>query len=427
MISLETRLGAWIMSLGNAVVLGDATIKDDFDTVSIASRAGRFYSAIRSLPSVSSNRLEAYRKESGLTRPELSPVLDSLARHGIIELAQDPDGLKDIASVKASGVPAVYDFAAIFYKEQGQNACADVALGILDVTMAIPTRLDILYQEISTNFSVDTKTITLARRHLEFVGAINVTRETDSGQPIVYNPLQHSADNAEALKRLSSLTGPDRDQVLEIMQYVRERPGVPIPAHLRGSAYIVLKNTGIIEASVYSPRLGDAPHEFPTLREAWGKITYADASETSDDLVHDAKALLASIRYGEHFALTSGGRIKSPYALLNKLLRDGSVGPATNIGTDYPLIARRGIINIVEHPSITGRYSMELVKQDVVDPVLQLFRNELGKDTETAYDDALADTIYSFKSPEENRKQSISEDIVFLRDAIIFEQLTFRR
>jgi len=422
----DSRLGAWIISLGNATNKGDAPVKDDLDTICLSAKAARFFSAIRSLPRVNAQQLEAYREEADLRRHELTAVIEHLVNQGVADTARDDSGKLTISAIRHLGVPGVYDFAASFYRIQERNERSDVALGVLDATMLIPIHVDRIIQAMTSQFSLTEDTVLIVLKHLQIVGAVSISLETDAGQAIVYNPLNATNTNEDGLKALAGLGSRKRDEVLTIVEHIKKHPGVPIPEELRGSTYDVLKSIGIVDASTYAPKHGERLHEFPTLQATWGRVTFSDASVTSDDLVHDAKALLASIRYGEHFASVSGGRIWSPFALLRKLLSQGIVGPATNIGTDYPLIARRGIINIVENPNYVGRYSMELVKSDVVEPVLELLRNETTVNVDD-FADEIASGSYSFKAPEESRRQQLTGQVLALRDEIMFSQLLRKR
>lgn len=70
----------------------------------------------------------------------------------------------------------------------------------------------------------------------------------------------------------------------------------------------------------------------------------------------------------------STGRIQDPIVLVEALLRNREIGPATAIGRDYPLLEKHGIIQVRRSNMYPDRFHMQLVKDDVVARGLQVLK-----------------------------------------------------
>jgi hypothetical protein len=112
-----------------------------------------------------------------------------------------------------------------------------------------------------------------------------------------------------------------------------------------------------------------------------------------------------SLRTGHRNASYTTGRIQQPLALVQALLRNGEVGPASSINSDYPLLESHGIVKV--KPSTLGdRAYLSLVKRDVVEESLPLLEAALG-DTSEAPAHQSIDSLWlpgSFRGPEEDRR-----------------------
>lgn len=419
-----TRAGAWIVSLGKSVQNSDIAVRTDLHAVSLASRGAEFFNSVRALGTVSAERTEAFQRAAMLSRLESRAVLDFLVKENLVQLKVEPDGRVGLVVPPATTEQA-YDVALGLFDEADPSDIASVAIAMLEATVDFPVRRDELLQQVAIMARVNEQTARLALSHLEVLGALQRSRDVTSGEPLIYNPLIFQFSGDAALNAIAGLDATEKADAVAIIQHVRDHPGVPLHSELRGRAYDVMKNTGVIDVSTFTPRPGVPSREFPTLQAAWGLKKMDDDSKAGADLIDDAKALLSSIRFGELFADPTGGRIFSPVVLLRALVRKGTVGPASNIGSDYPLIAKRGIVNIVQNPALPSRYSMELRKGDVVKPVVAMLDAYEDSVDESMESDSL-DGRFSFSPPEASRRVQLADDLVQLRDAIIYESVRLR-
>lgn len=422
----KVRIGAWILSLGKIAAgpHGDKLAESDFESIILAGSGARFFSAIRTLEEVSARREEGFRLTYELSRPELSSAISVLDALGLLSVNPKAKDEQTKLHVKPSTREDVYRAASALFEHFEPSDCARVAIGILDATAYFPQKRDQLISSIVTGLGVDETIVARALKHLEVIGAIQFTHETLGAEPLVYNPIRFQYKDEDAARALNALNPRQKEIALGIIEFVSKNPGVPVPPSMRGQVYEVLKKAGVIDVSVFAPRSGMSAHEFPTLPAAWGTVVSSQPSKGAGaDLVDDAKALLTSLRYGEHFSTISGGRIKDPFVLLRALVRRGVIGPATNIGTDHMLIVRRGIVDIVENPALPGRYSMELRKAEIAEPVLQMLSGEGGTVLDTFPDDVPGEPDQPYQAPETVRAVALKAELLEMRDAIIFESL----
>lgn len=423
------RTGAWIISLAKLVVSAqaDLLVRVEFESVSLAGRSAMLLSALRSLTSVTANRLQAFRRSYELTVVEFNFIVDAMSQLAIADYYAGTSGDALALSVRPQSREDIYAFATYIFTQLQPSLTARIALAILDITTQLPAKKSDLLEACSTSFDSNEYIVENALKHLIVLGAVQETEETIDGEPLIHNPLFFQFRDQDTARILSALNSSDRDVALQIVDHVRRKPGIPVPLTLRGNIYGVLKQAGIIDVSAFTPRATEQPHDFPTLPYAWGKVVLHDDSEASADLVDDAKAFLSSIRYAEIFATFSGGRIWSPTLLLSALLSKGYVGPASNIGTDYPLIARRGIIDIVEDPRLPNRFIMELRKPEIVEPVLEILRDASATGEDGEGDAAALEVLNVYSPPEEGRRLELKRELREAHEAIIHESIRLRR
>jgi hypothetical protein len=91
-------------------------------------------------------------------------------------------------------------------------------------------------------------------------------------------------------------------------------------------------------------------------------------------------------------AISSRGLVFSPVLLMRALIRNGEVGPATNIGTDYHLLEAAGIVEVDE--SRGDRPYLRLVKHEIAKGALEWLESSFGEQ-----DQASLATLGQLKPP----------------------------
>jgi len=95
-----------------------------------------------------------------------------------------------------------------------------------------------------------------------------------------------------------------------------------------------------------------------------------------EDPIDDAKALIASLTYGQTRSSYTRGQIMMPEALIRALIRGNELaarqGGVRAIGEDYRELEARQVVEVTEKSS--GRFTMRLLKKDVGELALTIVR-----------------------------------------------------
>ncbi|MGT2530680.1 hypothetical protein ACU4GG_29110 [Streptomyces nojiriensis] len=130
-------------------------------------------------------------------------------------------------------------------------------------------------------------------------------------------------------------------------------------------------------------------------------IQTADDQSTTTEALHLRKLFLAHILFGREKAMLGKGRINDPVVLVSKLLNSGSVGPATNIGTDYHLLESNGVVRVEELPN--GRAFLRLIKKEIVSDGLDWLKASVGHIPGGSSSLEMENVPGLFVTPEEDR------------------------
>ena len=142
----------------------------------------------------------------------------------------------------------------------------------------------------------------------------------------------------------------------------------------------------------------DGSHGFVTKPSAFHK--YNDPF--TDDAFDLAKALVAALTYGMKQSSADRGQIRMLSALLAKLNRGETVGPATAIGEDYKILEVRGVIRTWR----AARYGffMKLLKRDIGEMALRVLT--LGTTAASnALDRPMPGKLTGYSGPEVTRRK----------------------
>ncbi len=138
-----------------------------------------------------------------------------------------------------------------------------------------------------------------------------------------------------------------------------------------------------------------------------------------EDPIDDAKALIASLTYGQTRSHYTRGQITMPDALIRKLVRGDEVGArgVRAIGEDYRELEARQVVEVTERS--IGRYTMRLLKRDVGELALTIIRGGAPAQEAVLMDGSPA---RAFKGPHatrnEVREKNDIADKRFVHDAL---------
>jgi len=220
---------------------------------------------------------------------------------------------------------------------------------------------------------------------------------------IVYNEHVWSTGIVPISGFLRGLPSTERDVILGIVDAAATHPGIALsnlPSSDVGAGMLTAaRKVGLIDTARVKSKTGkQQTYAFSPLLER------ELASRNTTDALHERKLFVAHILFGHQFGQASTGRIQDPVTLVNALLRNGEVGPATAITNDYLLLESFGIIRAVPYGS--GMSTLTLIKEDVVRDGRDLLVQTLGASQASSSSTEMSGLWLpgSFVPPEEDRR-----------------------
>lgn len=169
------------------------------------------------------------------------------------------------------------------------------------------------------------------------------------GSEIGYSPL-YCDENPEKIVKLMEKF-PSQD-ISKIFKSIREYQGKPVE---------IINDPIICEAI----RIGCIPT--PTVDSTSGRKSFAftplqGVDKLEKTLLEKARAIVACVRYGEHFAGIT--RIHDPLAILEALRRRHQLGSHSEAGRQYALLVKLGIGRIARDTVHPGRFVFHLIDSE---------------------------------------------------------------
>lgn len=166
------------------------------------------------------------------------------------------------------------------------------------------------------------------------------------GCEIGYSPLYHDENPEKFLKLFDKF--PDHD-VSNILRSIREYQGKPLEA---------IKEPILREAI----KAGCVPT--PSVNSSAGKRHFAftpvqGVGRLEKALLEKARALVACVRYGQHYAGVT--RIRYPLLILEKLRSSGSLGAHSETLKQYAILHKLGVGRITRNPNYSSRYNFQII------------------------------------------------------------------
>jgi hypothetical protein len=429
----QVRAGGWIAVIYKAIRYYDVDDPafDHFEATITSGKTAEFLSSIRALGKIDQQQYEVYRKLARLKPRQALEVLQELEKDGTVDVVWDagvdPAAVSSI-TCKVTSRAGVLGASAKLFESSSPTPSARAAIDVLDATAHFPVPQSRVIERLTgkgfTHANAEQTVSELVSLEL-----LARTKETDAGQPLLYNPHVFRKNAQDAYKVLSALQPKERDAAFEVLDHVHKKPGIPFPPGTSKKIVVLLVKAGIIDISGVQLKSGATQREFPTAPDIWGVFAHGEDGGLSKDLIDDSKLLLNSLRYGQLYSPAGRGRINSPAVLVNALIERGEVGPATAIGEDYPLPLARGIVNITQSRLQPGRFFMELRKIDVAESVRDVLeQNVILPAGEMPTPDIMQRGGGVFQPPDHTRlKRQLPSELLEARDSLAFELRTYRK
>ncbi|PZT52012.1 hypothetical protein [Paenibacillus silvae] len=366
--------GAWVVNTYKSIQnfnLNEAVF-DPYESVIISAKVSMLLSPMRKLGVVNATQFDIYRKMAGLKPRECIDVLKILEGLEAVSITWSESTLADVPldtiTVRRTDKVDILSVTGELFEKLNPSVQAKLTIHMLQETLKIPIPKDLLIT-LLIHKGYPEQLIKTTLKHMLVLNILSETKDTVQGHALVYNPNAFQANASDVFVTINDLNPTEKQEALDILEYVRSNPGTPLHGNFNQNTVRLLINCGLIDSSRIVTSRGKTKQDFVTAPYIWGAL---GANELSSDVLDDAKLFLNCLRFGQLFSQSNRGRINDPSVLINALLEKGTVGPATAIGEDYPMPLARGIVSVVESRLQPGRYFMELKKEDVVQTVYEV-------------------------------------------------------
>jgi hypothetical protein len=384
--------GAWVIHHGRKTVTtqgGGAA----FPTIDTAGRSAALLSSLAAtnettLQEVHVNALAA---NAGLnSKLELPAILQLLKKKRLIDVAAN-------GSVAVVGLTtaATSGHAAEIFEDLEPTNQERATILAAEFTTDSPQEIARLAEFVGDQFSftkVDSLNLVESSARIGFVDA-----EGDGNERLVFNGNLFRRDNVEKVKRiLDGLSTAETTKISEIETLLDSGGCIAltkVETVLGPTLLSKLRAAGMYDIQFVHNKQGD--FGFVTRPSAFHK--YQDPM--ADDSFDLAKALVAALYYGMNQSSAARGKITMLRALLNKLIRGESVGPATAIGQDYKVLEEAGVLR-----TWRDRYgfSMELRKIDIGEMALKVL-TQGDASADSVASSSLIGKMEAYTNPEASR------------------------
>ena len=307
--------------------------------------AARICNIIRGCDVVSDfNSLVAAAGELGIGADTLDASLRELEEIGYVSLFRSGGDIRRIEE----RIPILDDrFAAIGEKWRDSDPSEVESAGILllDDLLIAPNRS----RSIRKRHSIDSDAFDIIRDVGLSGTFLGTYQNPEDGSEIIFSPLYHDDNPKKIIKLIDDF--PDRD-VVDILRSIRGYQGKPVDA-VSDPVLLTAIKTGCIPTPTVHSTNGSKQFMFTPLGGV-GKLEKA--------LLEKARAIVACVRYGEHFAGVT--KIHYPRLILERLKERKKIGPHTEIKDQYVLLQKLGVGLIKRSTYYPSRFVFHLLDTD---------------------------------------------------------------
>jgi hypothetical protein len=412
----KTR-GAWLLAQSKNLDAVTGVGAARLENIAYAGRVGRLYNLLRRnidgdfSPTVDAETVTNACRLTGIDKPTREMGLKLLQEAGRIDVAAS-----GAVSILGATSTTVLEATADIFAETNPSKAEEAVLELSEKVAAKPLARSEASEYVGDLFKIPVAE-TSALIDLCKSTAI-IDEETDRERTILFNSntFRDGQYAKKALLTLESLSAPDRARLTEVEEKLRKSGAlyeVEVKRILGDDLYKRLISLGLfdrmeISNSTESVGYVASPNDF----QKYGR-------PFEDDPIDDAKALIASLTYGQTRSSYTRGTITMPDALLRALIAGREIGKngVRAIGEDYRELEARQVVKVT--PKGGDRYTMRLLKKDVGELALTIVKGGAAAQEAILLDGSPAT---AFKGPhaargEVRRKNNIS-DKRFLTDAL---------
>ncbi len=307
--------------------------------------AARICNLIRGQDVVSDyTSLVAAAGELGINADTLDASLNILEDIGYVSLHKSGGDIRKIEE----RIPLLSDrFEAIGdrWQDSKPSEIETATLDLLDDLLVAPNRS----RTLCKRHSFDTRAFDIIRDVGESGDFIKSYPSPEDSSEILYSPMYHDENPKKIIELMDSYPSED---VVAILRSIREYQGTPVDS-IADPVLLTAIRTGCIPTPTVTSTNGSKRFMFTPLQGV-GKL--------EKNLLEKARAVVACVRYGEHFAGLT--KILCPLVILQTLKDRKKVGPHSEIVTQYVLLQKLGVGLIRTASGFTSRYMFHLLDTD---------------------------------------------------------------
>jgi len=410
--------GAWLLAQSKSLDAVQGAGAARLENISYAGRVGRLYNLLRRNvaddpnPTIQKQTVDTICKLNGIDKAMRQQGLELLKSAGRIDV-----GDNGAVIVLGATTIAVLEVTADIFAEQDPSGAEEAVLEISEKVAERPLLRTAATEYVSDLFKLAG---TEASSLIDLCKSTAIIdEESDKDRAILFNSntFRDGQYATKVARVLDGLTVAQQQTLSEVQEKLRKGGAL-----YEAEAKTILGND--LCSRMISIGLFDRL-EVSNNSEAVGFITSPNDFQKygrpfEEDPVDDAKALIASLTYGQTRSDYARGQITMPERLLGALVLGREIGGDRGvraIGEDYRELERRQVVKVTSKGS--GRYTMKLLKKDVGELALTIVRGG------TVAQDALlldGSAATNFKGPHEVRtavraKNSVS-DKKYVSDAL---------
>lgn len=363
--------GAWVVHHGRKVA-ADMRGAAEFSAIDLAAKSAGLLARLgeSDQATLSSAQVIAAAKVGNLNpKTELTACLDHLARRKLI----DRSASGEVSVLGVTGASALMHAADLF-EDNDPQATERAAITLAELSSQAPISSAGAIEFLGDTHKLTTTDATDFVHQATQIGFVDA--EGEGVDRLLFNGNLFRRETASKAKKvLDSLNSAEQAQIVEFDTKLKTAGAITAKTAVRilgEPLYNKVRAAALYDMNVVSNEAGE--HVFITSPGAFHKFS----NPLTEDAFDHAKALVAALKYGMTYSSTARGQIWGIDLLLGKLIRGGSVGPATAIGNDYRALELDRVVQT--RRSGTG-FTMRLLKREVGVIALEVLK---GRDAAAA-------------------------------------------
>lgn len=396
----DRRLGRAVTRVHQASRTIDPSLKPRLESLLHAGEAMDFVARIHGFKdALGASALEQFARQAGIGRQALhTTVLPALKAANVADYSLDTHGVvievREFLGVTGNLIEQSYRVLQQLRPSPEEEA----TLHSMEVASFAPLTVSQHLEQLHRRGFTD-EVSELGSNLALAAGLVKRIPSSELGEQVMFSPYVWESGQVEIARFLRGLPPAERDALLGICEQAAQQPGMALMSLTEPTPGIfgAAQKVGLVQAATVKSTGGAGAQTY----------VFSPTTESEDDRLLTTEALnqrklfVAHMLFGHERAERGGGRILDPVVLVRALLKRGSVGPASNISTDYHLLEAHGIVRVRETEN--GRAYLDLVKDEIVQGGLAWLENTTGSASGKSLQVNLLRTPGEFENPEQAR------------------------